>query len=162
MEISNLMYVLETDNFARQYRPIFLFSNETPSVVERNRIYIIHSAKKEQASKGPVFGHFMTIDTIITEKSRHQKKAVVFDSYGWHLKNLALLKKLQKTGFSVEFNHKRYQWNNQNCAYLSLYFLLLRSRKHSLKAISKGKFGSDRHCWSAIRHMIDNLLPHHE
>ena len=159
MEISNLMYVLETDDFAKRYRPVFLFSNEVPSVVEGNRIYIIHSAKREDAIRGPVFGHFMTVDTIVTGKISHRKKAVFFDSYGRSMKNLALIKKLQKTGFSIDFNEKRYQWNNLNCAYFSLYFLLLRSRKHSLKAISRGKFGRNKHCWNSIRPMIENLLP---
>ena len=159
MEISNFLYVLETDDFAKKYRPIFLFSNEVPAAVEENRIYIIHSAKREESSRGPVYGHFMTVDTIKTGKMSHCKKAVFFDSYGRSMKHLALIKKMQKTGFNVEFNHKRYQWNNQNCAYFSIYFLLLRSRKHSLKTISKGKFGCTKHSWNAIRPMIENLLP---
>ena len=69
------------------------------------------------------------------------------------------IQRIKKLGFLLECNEKRYQWNNQNCAYFSLYFLLLRSRKHTLKTISKGKFGVDERCWNAIPSMIKNLLP---
>ena len=102
----------------------------------------------------------MTLDTIVTGKSSlHRKKATFFDSYARNMKNLALVKKVKKLGFLLECNANRYQWNNHNCAYFVLYFLLLRSRKHTLKTISKGKFGADKRFWNAIPPMIQNLLP---
>ena len=129
------------------------------------RIFVIHSATSDIQDR-VIFGHFYVLDSIITTKGdNHRLKINFFDSYGRHFLNLGhknLERKLRNLTVTADIhrNTKQYQKGTDiNCAHLSIYFLLMRARGHSLKVIQQKKFGKNRFYWKFVTFLINDLLP---
>ena len=92
----------------------------------------------------------------------------VFDSYGRfnktfppsHIHNI-INAYVEKNQASLYINQKAYQASNTFiCSHLSIYFILQRSRGHSLKCIQKNKFGDGNKFLSfLVPEIIECLSP---
>ena len=121
---------------------------------------MIHTATSHsRASKDNIIGgHILTIDTI------SDKVVTFFDSYGRFktLKYPRIKRVIRAAGNNnrLDVNLHKYQATGTTiCAHLSLYFLLLRARGYSLKAIQRDKFSNIRDNLIAIPAIIEALLP---
>ena len=158
MEVSVLMEWLLSDEYTKKYRPSFHFVDDVPTNLDKNKIYLIHSAKKKDLfHQNIIFGHFFSLDTLSNGlTSKPGFKVTIFDSYGRKtLPNLRL-----KPNYLVESNHIRYQVTatEQTCGYYVLYHLSLRARGFSLKEIQEQMFGFCPEIWKDIPVKISALL----
>ena len=121
---------------------------------------MIHTAtSRSKISKDNIIGgHILTIDTI------SPKTITFFDSYGRYktLKYRRLKRIIEAYALDNRLivNFKQYQAPGTTiCSHLSLYFLLLRARGYSLKAIQRDKFSNIDNNLLAIPAIIEGLLP---
>ena len=159
MEIGDLMKVLWLDECAKKYEPKFYFIDDLPKTLSKNRIYIIHTAKRANIlNQKIIFGHFFGIDTLSgIQNHSEQFKVTLYDSYGRdNIPQLQL-----DSSYIIQPNKIRYQITNteKTCGFWLLHFMLLRSRGLTLKSI-QNHIGSSPSVWKCIPFLISKLLPY--
>ena len=128
----------------------------------------MHSATKNCSDqrKGIVFGHIYCIDTIRNDQKRPQ--VTLFDSYGRFSNDFPpsrickIIKRYAKNHkASIFINRKLYQLEDAPiCSHLSIYFILQRSRGHTLKCIHKNKLNEgEREMLLFVPKIVECLLP---
>ena len=78
METNLILYVLQNDKYTRKYDPVVIFRDQIPLKLQKNRIYIVHSAtsKTRPSANNIIAGHVFVIDTL------SPNSIVFFDSFG--------------------------------------------------------------------------------
>ena len=163
METNLILYVLQNDKYTKKYNPVVVFRDQIPLKLQKNKIYIVHSAtsKTRPSANNTIGGHVFTIDTITSNS------IVFFDSFGQfeslrYKKLIKILKQNSKTRkVNLEANNIQYQPRQTTiCGHLSLYFVLLRARGHTLEEIQKNKFSKNlAENITAIPILIESLFP---
>ena len=163
METNLILYVLQNDKYTRKYDPVVIFRDQIPLKLQKNRIYIVHSAtsKTRPSANNIIAGHVFVIDTL------SPNSIVFFDSFGQfetlrYKKLIRILKQnsmQKKTNLKV--NNIQFQPRQTTiCGHLSLYFALLRARGYTLAEIQKKKFSKNlTENIIAIPILIESLLP---
>lgn len=175
MDAKLVLDILKKDTYSKKFDPRLYNQDRLPLKLKKNRIYVIHSSSSRQKPSKKngnlIFGHFLAIDTLrLNKKTKNKKKSSIhiclFDSYGRFstLPYERIKKVIQyniNRGADFSFNNICYQPKKTTvCGSYTIYYLLMRSRGHSLKNIQLHKFSSNnRTNLKYIPSLIEKLLP---
>lgn len=151
MDENTIKTFLKTNPYVRRYNAQVVIRSRVPKILQKNKIYIIHSATSYRQNTAR--GHWFCLDTIPVVSKRYKRQKTkdknysitLFDSYGrsYPYQNIQNIIKsnIKRFGGRFYFNNRAVQHSLTTiCGDLCLWWVVFRALKVHPKIIQKEKF----------------------